>query len=192
MLATPGVTFVNLQYGDCDAEIAQAPRALGVEIWRPPGHRPEGRSGRRGRPDLALDLVIGPANATTNIAAACGAPTWLISTPGAWPRLGTDRYPWYPTGAGLLDHGLRPLGRGDGREIAAALAELARPLRERPSSLWGYAVAAFCARSLPGVFAMARPDLDLDQDAVDPQDQAETADETHLNEDGRRVRHLDE
>ena len=22
---------------------------------------------------------------------------WLISTPGAWPKLGTDRYPWYPT-----------------------------------------------------------------------------------------------
>ncbi|HYF23800.1 MAG TPA: flagellar protein FlbA, partial [Caulobacteraceae bacterium] len=36
------------------------------------------------------------ANATTNIAAACGAPVWLISTPGAWPKLGTDRYPWYP------------------------------------------------------------------------------------------------
>jgi hypothetical protein len=44
----------------------------------------------------ALDLTLGPANATTNIAAACGAPVWLVSTPGAWPRLGTDRYPWYP------------------------------------------------------------------------------------------------
>ena len=44
----------------------------------------------------ALDLVLGPANATSNIAAACGADVWLISTPGAWPKLGTDRYPWYP------------------------------------------------------------------------------------------------
>ena len=44
----------------------------------------------------ALDIVLGPANATSNIAAACGADVWLISTPGAWPKLGTDRYPWYP------------------------------------------------------------------------------------------------
>ena len=44
----------------------------------------------------AMDLILGPANATTNIAAACGAPVWLLSTPAAWPRLGTDRYPWYP------------------------------------------------------------------------------------------------
>ena len=44
----------------------------------------------------ALDVVIGPATATTNLAAAGGGALWLISTPGAWPRLGTDRYPWYP------------------------------------------------------------------------------------------------
>lgn len=39
---------------------------------------------------------------------------------------------------------------------------------------------------------MARPDLDLDQDAVDPQDRAETADETHLNEDADAFTTLEE
>jgi hypothetical protein len=39
---------------------------------------------------------------------------------------------------------------------------------------------------------MARPDLDLDQDAADPQDQAETADETHLNEDADEFTTLEE
>ncbi|HEX4198355.1 MAG TPA: hypothetical protein VHZ26_13040 [Caulobacteraceae bacterium] len=39
---------------------------------------------------------------------------------------------------------------------------------------------------------MARPDLDLDQDAADPQDQAETADETHLNEDKDEFTTLEE
>jgi hypothetical protein len=39
---------------------------------------------------------------------------------------------------------------------------------------------------------MARPDLDLDQDAVDPQDQAETADETHLNGDEDEFTTLEE
>ena len=44
----------------------------------------------------AMDLVLGFANASFNLAASSGAPVWLISTPGSWPRLGTDHYPWYP------------------------------------------------------------------------------------------------
>ena len=96
VLATPGVTFVNLQYGDCDEELARARDELGVELWRPPGIDLKDDLDDLAALTCALDLTVGPANATTNIAAACGAPVWLISTPGAWPRLGTERYPWYP------------------------------------------------------------------------------------------------
>jgi len=96
VLRRPGVTFVNLQYGDCAAEIEQARVRFGVTILQPPGI-----DLKQDQDDLAalcgaMDLVIGPANAATNIAAAVGAPLWLITTPGAWPRLGTDHYPWYP------------------------------------------------------------------------------------------------
>ncbi len=96
ILETPGITFVNLQYGDCDAEIDLAREHLGVDIWKPPGIDLKDDLDDVAALSCALDLVIGPANATTNLAGASGAPTWLISTPGAWPRLGTDRYPWYP------------------------------------------------------------------------------------------------
>jgi hypothetical protein len=96
VLDTPGLVFVNLQYGDCEAEIAHAREQLGVELWRPPGIDLKDDLDDLAALTCALDLVVGPANATTNIAAACGAPVWLISTPGAWPKLGTDRYPWYP------------------------------------------------------------------------------------------------
>ena len=41
-------------------------------------------------------MTLGFANATSNIAAACGATTWIISVPGAWTKLGTDHMPWYP------------------------------------------------------------------------------------------------
>lgn len=97
ILTTPGVTFVNLQYGDCVSELAEAQARLGVTI-----HQPARIDLKTDLDDVAaltcaLDLVLGPANATSNIAGACGAPVWLISTPGAWPRLGTDRYPWYPS-----------------------------------------------------------------------------------------------
>ncbi len=69
---------------------------MGVQLWKPPGIDLKDDLDDLAALTLALDLVIGPANATTNIAAACGAPVWLISTPGAWPKLGTERYPWYP------------------------------------------------------------------------------------------------
>ena len=96
VLKTPGVTFVNVQYGDCAAEIAWAARELGVEIWTPPGIDLKQDLDDIAALTSALDLTLGFANATSNIAAACGAPTWIISAPGAWTRLGTDHMPWYP------------------------------------------------------------------------------------------------
>ena len=96
VLATPGVTFVNLQYGDCAEEIAEARRVLGVDIWTPPGIDLKQDLDDVAALCCALDLVVGPSNASTCLAGACGAPLWLVSTPGAWPMLGTDRYPWYP------------------------------------------------------------------------------------------------
>lgn len=96
VLQRQGTTFVNLQYGDCERELAEA-RAAGIEIWSPPGIDLKNDLDDVAALTCALDLVIGPPNATTNIAAACGAPVWLVSTPGAWPRLGTSGiYPWYP------------------------------------------------------------------------------------------------
>ncbi len=96
VLKTPGATMVNIQYGDCAAEIEWARRELGVEIWTPPGIDLKQDLDDIGALACALDLTLGFANATSNIAAACGAATWMISVPGAWTRLGSDRMPWYP------------------------------------------------------------------------------------------------
>lgn len=122
VLTTPGMSFINLQYGDCSEEIEQARRDLGVEIWTPPGIDLKQDLDDVAALCCAMDLVIGFSNATLNIGAACGAPTWLISTPGAWPRLGTDRYPWYPQVRTFL-----PPAFGEWAdtmdEVATALAE---------------------------------------------------------------------
>ena len=97
VLRTPGATLVNLQYGECGSELARAYEQTGVRIWTPPGIDLKDDLEDVAALCCALDLVIGPPNATTNLAAASGAPTWFISTLGAWPMLGTDHYPWYPS-----------------------------------------------------------------------------------------------
>jgi Tfp pilus assembly protein PilF len=97
VLATKGVTFVNLQYGDCAAEIEQAERDFGVKIWSPPEIDLKQDLDDVTALSCALDLVIGFSNATFNLAAAAGAPGWMISGLGSWPRLGLpDSYAWYP------------------------------------------------------------------------------------------------
>lgn len=96
VLETPGITFVNMQYGDTEAEIAQAKAEYGIDIWQPPGINLKDDLADVGALACALDLTLGFSNATTNIAAACGAPVWIISIPGTWTRLGTDSLPWYP------------------------------------------------------------------------------------------------
>lgn len=97
VLAQPGVTFVNLQYGDCSTELEFVKREMGVEIFQPEGVDLKQDLDEVAALCCACDLVVGFSNATFNIAAACGVPSWLISTPGAWPRLGlSDRYAWYP------------------------------------------------------------------------------------------------
>ncbi|EGF90738.1 tetratricopeptide repeat family protein [Asticcacaulis biprosthecium C19] len=95
VVATSGVTFVNIQYGDSSVEMAAAHTA-GLNI-----HTPEGIDLKDDLDDLAalctaLDVVIGPSNATTNIAAACGAQTWLVGGRHSWLRLGMEPFPWYP------------------------------------------------------------------------------------------------
>jgi tetratricopeptide (TPR) repeat protein len=96
VLKQKGVTFVNLQYGDCAEELAWVKRELGVDIWTPPGIDLKEDLDDLAALSCAMDVVVGFSNATLNIAAACGVPTFLISTPGAWTRLGTTEYPWYP------------------------------------------------------------------------------------------------
>ena len=96
VLRTPGLSFVNLQYGDCAQELAFARDQLGVDILQPPGIDLKDDLDDVAALTAALDLTIGFSNASFNLAGAVGAPAWLVAVHGAWTLLGTDRYPWYP------------------------------------------------------------------------------------------------
>ncbi len=122
VLQTPGVTFVNLQYGDCEEEIAFAKAEFGVDIWQPPGIDLKQDLDDVTALCSAVDQIIGFSNATANLAGAAGAPLWLLTAPTIWTKLGTDRYPWYPQ-----TRVFSPTDFSDWRpvmtEVAQALAE---------------------------------------------------------------------
>jgi len=67
VLKTPGVTFVNLQYGDCEEEIAFARRELGVEIWTPPGIDLKQDLDDVAALSSAMDLVLATAGIAARI-----------------------------------------------------------------------------------------------------------------------------
>ena len=96
ILATPGISFVNIQYGDCASDIARAEEAFGVKI-----HQMEGldlKNDIDGAAALcaALDLVLSAPTAAAHTAASVGTKTWFLSAGIGWPQLGTAEYPWYP------------------------------------------------------------------------------------------------
>ena len=95
LLKLDNLTFVNLQYGDSAAEMAWA-GTNGLVI-----HQPQGIDLKDDLDDLAalcsaMDVILAPSNATSNISAACGVPTWFLSPARSWLQLGQDHYPWYP------------------------------------------------------------------------------------------------
>jgi tetratricopeptide (TPR) repeat protein len=92
----PGISFVNIQYGDCAADIARAEEKFGVKI-----HQMEGldlKDDIDGSAALcaALDLVLSAPTAAAHTAASVGTRTWFLSAGVGWPQLGTAEYPWYP------------------------------------------------------------------------------------------------
>lgn len=95
ILAQPGAVFVNLQYGDCATEIELAKSEFGIEIFQPPGIDLKADLDDLAALCQAMDLVMGSANATTQIAGAVGAPLWIITGQLSWTRLGSEHYPWH-------------------------------------------------------------------------------------------------
>lgn len=96
VLSLRNCVFINLQYGDCEAEIVEAEAIYGVSILR--------WSDLDLKNDLddvfalieCLDLVITAPTAVNPMAGSLGKATLLIQPDWDWPNLGTDNYPWFP------------------------------------------------------------------------------------------------
>jgi len=97
ILHTPGLDFVNLQYGKVEAEIREAQGALGVPIvsW------PEAIEDLDEFAALisALDLVITVCNTTVHYAGGLNRPVWVMTPkiPGWRYGLAGHGMDWYPS-----------------------------------------------------------------------------------------------
>jgi tetratricopeptide (TPR) repeat protein len=95
ILKTPGVTFVNLQYGNCSDELARAAERTGVTIHNFADLNLKSDIDGAAALSAACDLVISAPTAAAALAGAIGTPVWFMVAGRVWPQLGTDEYPWY-------------------------------------------------------------------------------------------------
>jgi hypothetical protein len=95
ILKTPGVRFVNLQYGKCEDELAHARELHGVEVQVIDGLDLTNDIDGGAALSAALDLVISAPTAAAACAASVGTEVWFLTAGRTWPQLGTDEYPWY-------------------------------------------------------------------------------------------------
>lgn len=100
LLCVPGVTFVNLQYGDCGEALEAVRASLGVDIIQDAEIDPLKNIDGFFAQVAAMDLVVSTSNTTVHVAGSLNVPVWLIDTHGPgrlwyWFRDRTDS-PWYP------------------------------------------------------------------------------------------------
>jgi len=98
LLRVPGITFVNLQYGDVAAEIAAAASAAGCRVRTADVDLFDDLDGAAAL-IAAMDLVITTGSTTAQIAGALGIPTWVLLSRGPglmWYWGHAERTPWYP------------------------------------------------------------------------------------------------
>jgi len=78
VLAVQNVFFVNLQYGDCGAEIAAVRERFGVDVFQDSSVDPLKDMDAAFAQVAAMDLVITTSNTTAHTAGAQNIPVWVM------------------------------------------------------------------------------------------------------------------
>ena len=90
------VTFINLQYTDCEQQLQAAEDDFNVNIFRPPNIDLFNELDRVAALISECDIVIGPMTAVISMAGAVGTKCYGLNLHPDWTCLGTDRQPWTP------------------------------------------------------------------------------------------------
>jgi len=101
VLSVPGVTFINLQYGECEDEIRAVKDKFGVTIFNDADVNPLKSMDAFFSQVAAMDAVVTTSNTTVHVAGSLSIPTWLLLPTGPaglwyWFLERADS-PWYPS-----------------------------------------------------------------------------------------------
>lgn len=123
LFAVPGVHWINLQYDECESELAAASDRFGITI-----HRWKSEDLANDLESVVgllwnLDAVVTSATAVSPLAGGAGVPTWEVDNGTDWTTHGEDRSPWFPS----IRVVRRPFGTKD---WSPALGRIAGELRE--------------------------------------------------------------
>ncbi len=122
ILKVPGITFVNLQYGDCREDLSTFAREFGVNVVADDTVDPMRDLVSFAAQVAAMDLTVSVSNTTVHFAGALGCPAWAMipsnrGRPWHWFVDRTDS-PWYlrlrlfrQTPAGPWDTVFRDVGQ---------------------------------------------------------------------------------
>ncbi len=102
LLALPGATFINLQYGDCEEELSRLKRDTGITVHHDSTVNSLKDLDGFAAQVAATDLVISTSNSTVHFAGALGIPVWTLLPRGGAGLLwywfdDDDDSLWYPS-----------------------------------------------------------------------------------------------
>ena len=95
LLQLPNCVFVNLQYGDCEAELTEVEALFGISIVRWQDLDLKNDIDEVFALMACLDVVVTAPTTVHAIAGSLGKPTLLMQGFWDWTNLGTDFFPWY-------------------------------------------------------------------------------------------------
>jgi len=96
LLQLENCVFVNLQYGDCEAELLEAEARFGISILRWQDLDLKNDIDDSIALIDCLDLVVTTGTAVHSMAGCLGKPTLMMLGEWGYGNFGTDYYPWYP------------------------------------------------------------------------------------------------
>lgn len=122
LLSVPGITFVNLQYGDVGSAMDEVVAQAGATMVTDPTIDLDGPLEGHADQIAALDLVITVSTTTAHLSGALGQQTWVMVPPlgpsGMWYWFADrDDSPWYPEARLFRRH----YGKGKNAELLSAI-----------------------------------------------------------------------
>ncbi|MEQ8747629.1 tetratricopeptide repeat protein [Pyruvatibacter sp.] len=97
LIATPGITAINLQYDDPSDEVKALAEKTGLTLHVMEGLNLKDELDEAAALTKACDLVISAGTSVADMAAAVGTPAIFYGEAHHPMQLGTDHFPWYPS-----------------------------------------------------------------------------------------------